>query len=153
MTVFLYFCGKITESMAKVINISEAVSIALHSMVIIAKEGVKELVNVKVLAEKTGSSKFHISKVMQKLVKDGYLQSNRGPAGGFYLAKKPEDISFLQIYESIEGRMELIDCPIHHDICPFNTCIFEDVTIKLTREFYTFMKNRTLNYYIKNSKF
>lgn len=139
--------------MAKIVNISEAVSIALHSMVIIAMQGAQEKVNVNVLADRTGSSKFHISKVMQKLVKDGFLQSNRGPSGGFYLAKKPEDISFLQLYESIEGKMELNDCPINHEICPFKSCIFEDVTVKMTRDFYNHMKGRTLDYYIKNSKF
>ncbi|MBN2639642.1 MAG: Rrf2 family transcriptional regulator [Bacteroidales bacterium] len=139
--------------MAKIVNISEAVSIALHSMVIIARQGTNEKVNVNVLADKTGSSKFHISKVMQKLVKDGYLLSNRGPSGGFYLAKKPEDISFLQLYESIEGKMELHDCPINHEVCPFKSCIFEDVTVKMTRDFYNHMKNRSLDYYIKSNKF
>ncbi|MBN2615940.1 MAG: Rrf2 family transcriptional regulator [Bacteroidales bacterium] len=139
--------------MAKIVNISEAVSIALHSMVIIAKQGKQVKVNVNLLADKTGSSRFHISKVMQKLVKDGYLLSNRGPSGGFFLAKDPSEISFLQLYESIEGKMELNDCPINHAVCPFKSCIFEDVTVKMTRDFYNHMKERKLDYYMKNPKF
>jgi Rrf2 family protein len=105
-------------------------------------------VNVNVLAEKTGSSRFHISKVMQKLVKDGFLLSNRGPSGGFYLAKKPEDVTLLQIYEAIEGKLEVTDCPLNRPVCPFDACIFEDVTINMTRNFRDYMQNHDLQYYI-----
>jgi len=133
--------------MAKIVNITEAVSIALHSMVIIAKQD-SQMVNVNVLAEKTGSSRFHISKVMQKLVKDGFLLSTRGPSGGFYLAKNPEDVTLLQVYEAIEGKLEVTTCPLNRPVCPFKACIFEDVTVNMTRNFHDFMRDHTLQYYI-----
>jgi Rrf2 family protein len=133
---------------AKIVNLTEAASIGFHSMIIIAQQGNNGQINVNHLAEKTGSSKFHISKVMQKLVKDGFLGSHRGPAGGFYLAKPPEEITLLEIYESIEGKLEVTKCPLARPTCPFSACIFEGVTVKMTRDFRNFIHDHTLAYYI-----
>ncbi len=134
--------------MAKIVNLTEAASIGLHSMIIIAQQGKKGQINVNHLAEKTGSSRFHISKVMQKLVKDGFLGSHRGPAGGFYLAKHPEEIALLDIYESIEGKLEVTKCPLNRPTCPFHACIFEGVTVKMTRDFRDFIRDHNLAYYL-----
>lgn len=135
--------------MGKIVNLTEAASIGFHSMIIIAQQGRDGQINVNHLAERTGSSRFHISKMMQKLVKDGFLGSHRGPAGGFFLAKEPEDVTLLDIYETIEGKLEVTKCPINRPVCPFNACIFEGVTIKMTRDFRDFIRDHTLAYYLE----
>ena len=96
--------------MAKIFSMSEAASIAIHSMVLIARN--KDGINAVKIAEQTGSSKNHISKVAQRLVKDDLLKSVRGPSGGFTLKKDPADITLLDIYQSIEGPLEITDCPM-----------------------------------------
>ncbi len=135
--------------MGKIVNLTEAVSIGLHSMIIVAQQGNNGQINVNHLAEKTGSSRFHISKVMQNLVKVGFLGSHRGPSGGFFLVKKPEEITLLNIYEAIEGKLEVTRCPMNRPICPFNICIFDGVTIKMTRDFRNFIQDHTLAYYLE----
>ena len=132
--------------MAKIINITEAVSIALHAMILVAKK--EGQLNVNEIAEDTGSSKFHIAKIMQKLVKDGYLISHRGPSGGFKLAKAPQDVSLLEIFETIEGKITVSRCPLGKPTCPFGRCIFDDVTIKMTRDFKNYLGEKHLNDYL-----
>lgn len=132
--------------MAKIINITEAVSIALHAMILVAKK--ESQLNVNEIAEDTGSSKFHIAKIMQKLVKDGYLISHRGPAGGFKLAKKPEEISLLEIFEAIEGKIMVARCPLGKPTCPFGRCIFDDVTLQMTRDFKKYLGDKHLSDYL-----
>ncbi|MBN2174945.1 MAG: Rrf2 family transcriptional regulator [Bacteroidales bacterium] len=132
--------------MAHIVNFSEAAFIALHGMVIVAKSN--EMVNVVKIAETLNSSKHHVAKVMQRLVKDGYLHSHRGPTGGFTIRKAAGEISLLDLYESIEGKIEIGDCPLDHPICPFDRCIFNNVTRKLTVEFVEYMRNETLDKYI-----
>lgn len=132
--------------MGKVVNISEAASIGLHSMVLIAQ--MKGQINVNEIAEHISSSKFHIAKILQKLVKDNYLVSQRGPSGGFSLAKPPETISLLNIYECIEGKINLSECPINRPTCPFNSCIFGSLTIKMTRDFRDYLNSKYLNEFI-----
>lgn len=111
--------------MSKVVTISEAASLAIHAMVLIARSG--QSVNVTHIAQRMGASRNHLAKVMQRLVKDGFVKSTRGPAGGFVLNKNPEDITLLSIYESIEGPIELSGCPLAHKVCAIGQCLMEGV--------------------------
>ncbi len=128
--------------MAKIVNITEAVSIALHSMILITKS--EKQINVIELSKRMKSSKFHVAKILQKLVKDGYLTSQRGPSGGFKLTKPAEEITLLNIYESIEGKIVVSRCPLNKPTCPFGRCIFENLTVKMTQEFKEYLSNKTL---------
>jgi Rrf2 family protein len=132
--------------MSKVFSLSEAASIALHGIILIARE--KEGLNVIKIAERTSTSKHHVAKVMQRLVKAGYLTSQRGPSGGFSLKKKAEDISFLELYEVIEGAIEITTCPMDKPICPFDKCIFKNVTSKMTLEFKNYLQGQTVDQYL-----
>ena len=102
--------------MSKIFSLSEAGSIAIHSMVLIASSDTK--LNVVKISERTGSSKHHVAKVLQRLVKDNFLTSNRGPHGGFELKRPAEEINLLEVYESIEGKVEITTCPMDNLICP-----------------------------------
>lgn len=72
--------------MSKIVTLSEAASIALHSMVLIAKSETK--LNVNQISEAIDSSKHHVAKVMQRLAKEDFVASNRGPSGGFVLKRE-----------------------------------------------------------------
>jgi len=124
---------------------SEAASIALHGVILIARE--KQGMNVVRIAESTSTSKHHVAKVMQRLVKSGYLVSHRGPRGGFELKKPPEEITFLEIYETIEGSIEINTCPMDKPVCPFDKCILNNVTSKMSKEFKEYLRNQTIDQY------
>lgn len=132
--------------MSKVITISEAASIAIHSMVLIA--GAHDHLNVTQIAERMGSSRHHVAKILQRLVKEGYLRSNRGPAGGFTLNKPAGDVSLLEIYETIEGKLSETSCPLDHPVCPFDKCLMGNIVTKMTREFRRYMEEQKLSDYI-----
>jgi Rrf2 family protein len=132
--------------MAKIVNISEAVSIGLHSMILVAKAQKKQM-NATIIADATGSSKYHVSKILQKLVKDGFLTSQRGPSGGFELTRAPQEITLLQIFESIEGKIVISRCPLNK-ACPFGDCIFEDLTMRMTEQFRDYLQEHTLADYM-----
>lgn len=133
--------------MSKIFSLSEAGSIAIHSMVLIAKADSK--LNVIKIAERTGSSKHHVAKVLQRLVKDDFLTSNRGPHGGFELKKSADEINLLSVYESIEGKIEITKCPMDHQICPFDKCILGNVIGVMTQNFIDYMSSQILSDYLK----
>ncbi len=56
------------------IKMSEAMAIALHSMIYIANRE-NELCTVKDIAEKFSISENHLSKVLQRLCKVGFVKS------------------------------------------------------------------------------
>lgn len=133
--------------MSKVFSMSEASSIAIHSMVLIARA--EKGINVVKIAEFTGFSKNHIAKVLQRLVKSDLLKSVRGPSGGFSLKRKPKEYALLDIYEAIEGSIEVTDCPLAYEVCNYDNCIMGTVINKMTAEFKKFLKKQTLDKYIE----
>ncbi|HBS86830.1 MAG: Rrf2 family transcriptional regulator [Bacteroidetes bacterium GWF2_38_335] len=133
--------------MSKVVTLSEAASIALHGIVLIARS--EGMINVTNIAEATATSRHHVAKVLQRLVKVGYLYSHRGPTGGFSLKKKPAEITLLELYETIEGKIEITECPLDKPICAFGKCLLENKANQMTIEFRDFLNSKTVADYIK----
>ena len=132
--------------MSKIVTLSEAASIALHGIILVAKSD--KLINVVQIAEATSSSKHHVAKVFQRLVKEKFVNSHRGPSGGFSLNRKPEEITLLEIYEAIEGKIELTQCPLDKQICPFDKCILNNVTKDMTIQYRDYLQGQTLDKYL-----
>ena len=133
--------------MSKVVTFSEAASLAIHAMVMIAQSD--HIINVNKIAESTGASRNHLAKVMQRLVKDGLVKSTRGPAGGFVMNKPLNEVTLLQIYESIEGSIDIAGCPFDRQICPFHKCLMGGLIFKVTDEIKDYFKSQTLESFIK----
>jgi Rrf2 family protein len=129
--------------LSRVINISEASSIAIHSLALIAESDYP--INVKHLADLTGFSKNHISKILLTLVKNGYLESERGPKGGFLPKKAGDSITLLEVIELLEGNIEEEYCRKGIERCPFNICVFGGVPEKLTKEFRDYFAGRKIS--------
>ncbi len=58
-----------------------------------------------------------LGKILQSLCKAGLARSVRGNGGGFTLAKEAEQISLLDIFEAIEGKLALQRCLQSPDAC------------------------------------
>ncbi|MGI6567365.1 MAG: RrF2 family transcriptional regulator, partial [Limnochordia bacterium] len=131
------------RQVAGVVAVSEMLSLALHSMVLIALKD-QEYVNVREIAAATGASEAHLAKVLQRLAKAGLLRSVRGPKGGFALTKAPEDVTMLDVYEVIEGPVTESRCPTGRPACPFAACILGGVPERLNKEFTDYLQSKTL---------
>ncbi len=132
--------------MANIINFSDAASIGLHGMIIIAKSD--KPMNAIQLAEKLGKSKHHIGKILQRLVKDSLLSSTRGPTGGFELLIDPSEVSLYDVYSSIEGKSKVKICSEDEHICPVDKCIRKNLIKRLSDEFVLFMSSQKLSEYL-----
>jgi len=65
---------------------------------------------VKDISRRQGISPRYIEQIFQKLKKGGILGSKRGPLGGYFLNKKPEEISIGEIIRITEGNITPVDC-------------------------------------------
>jgi Rrf2 family protein len=122
---------------SKLVHISEAASLAIHSLALISSSSVR--LNAKKIAEILHVSQNHLAKILQVLAKNEYLASNRGPGGGFTFKKKADQITMLEIYQLIEGNVECRFCGITESLCPFIECIFGGKPDKLTKEFVEYL--------------
>lgn len=60
-------------------------------------------VQVKDISEREGISPRYIEQIFQKFKRAGIIKSTRGPYGGYYLAKKAEEIRVGDIIRATEG--------------------------------------------------
>jgi Rrf2 family protein len=128
---------------SRLVHISEAASLAIHSLALIASSSIR--LNAKKISEILHVSQNHLAKILQVLSKNGYLDSNRGPGGGFTFKKNANEISMLEIYQLIEGNVDCQFCGITEDHCPFITCIFGGKPDKLTNEFVEYLNNTKIS--------
>jgi Rrf2 family protein len=132
--------------MANIINFSDAASIGLHSMILIAKSD--KPLNAIELSKQLGNSKHHIGKVLQRLVKDGLLSSYRGPTGGFTISVDPKEVTLYEVYESIEGKSNIKLCSFDSHFCPTDKCIRKNLIKRLSDEFISYMTSQKLSDYL-----
>ncbi|MEA4881527.1 MAG: Rrf2 family transcriptional regulator [Synergistaceae bacterium] len=127
--------------MSEIIALSDAVSLALHGMGLLAAG---ERRNAREMAEEMKVSEAHLAKVFQRLVKSGLVLSTRGPGGGFELAGEAGKISLYHIYSVIEGDPSEKYCLLRKDECPFEECLFGSMLEKLSHDFVNYLKQTTL---------
>ncbi len=106
-----------------IIGLSEAISIGLHAVGVLAQKP-GEAMSAKEIARRIGASEAHLSKVLQRLVKAGLLQSQRGPKGGFFCDSRAVEKSLLEIYEAIEGPLRQKKCLLKKPVCDGDDCVF-----------------------------
>jgi len=89
---------------------SVMVEYALHSLVYLIDIPEEESIGIKDLSEFQGLSETYLSKVFGKLSKSGIITSTPGVKGGYKLAKLPEEISFWDVIEAVEGKKPIFQC-------------------------------------------
>jgi len=113
--------------MSGLLKISDAASLALHSMAYVAENGADHPVSVKEIARAYSVSEAHLSKVIQRLAHTGIVKTTRGPSGGVMLAKPAKEITLLTIYEAIEGPIPDTTCLLGAPSCDYRVCILGDL--------------------------
>jgi len=108
--------------MATVLKVSDAASLAMHTMVLLALKP-DRVVSTHEIASCLQVSEAHLSKVLQRLTREGLVKSVRGPRGGFKLGKTHRDLTLLDVYEAIEGRLESSECLLESRSCAGDKCI------------------------------
>lgn len=83
---------------------------ALHSLFYMIEIPQGKTIGIKELAYLNSISETYLSKVFTKLRKNGIVSSVSGVSGGYKLAKEPEEISFWDIVEAVEGNSYSFQC-------------------------------------------
>ncbi len=65
---------------------------------------------VKDISRRQGISQRYLEQIFQKLKRAGIIGSRRGPSGGYFLIKKPEEITVGEILQATEGSIDPVPC-------------------------------------------
>lgn len=129
--------------MARLVGISEAVSLGVHTMVLLAQQPDRRFTNQEI-ARALHASWHHLAKVMRQLVKVGLVDSIRGPGGGFVLAKPARKVTLLDVFEAIEGPLEKDSCFARTRLCQGPCCVLGQAFRSVHEQLRKFLRSTTL---------
>jgi Rrf2 family protein len=90
---------------------SSGVEYGIHCLVnMLDEQDLPIIMSVREAAKLQGVPYDYLGKIFTKLSKAGLVESSEGRKGGFKLAKKPSDISVLDIIRAIDGEKSIFDC-------------------------------------------
>jgi len=106
--------------------------------------------SARALARDNDVSYVLACKLLQKMAASGLVESTMGPKGGFFLAKKPEAITFRQVIEAVQGPVSVIRCVVGGFKCPKKaTCPVNPKLNEMQRQIDGFLGQVTLSEFIK----
>lgn len=104
--------------------LSQTVEYALRATVHLASVYPHSSLNSETIAERTSVPKGYLSKLLRGLVVAELISSQRGPSGGFMLARNPAKISILEVMTAVDPIKRIRKCPLgnpnHVLLCPLH---------------------------------
>lgn len=77
-----------------------------------------ERVSIRSVADAYGISHNHLTKVVQRLKRGGWVDTTRGQGGGITLARSPRDIHVGEVTRQLERADALVECMGSANRCP-----------------------------------
>lgn len=118
--------------------LSQTVEYALRAMTHLATLSQDNSLNSEGIAKRTKVPKGYLSKILRDLVIAELITSQRGPNGGFTLAKPASEISILDVVNAVDPIERITKCPLgnpaHLKLCPLHQHI-DDSIAKMEKSF------------------
>lgn len=105
-------------------------SLALHTLSHMAQEQDRVRTSADI-AEHAGTNPVVVRRVLGRLKRAGLLVSEKGHAGGWWLAKGPQDITLADVYLALDERMIARDSPTQPHGCSVKHALHEKVAMIL----------------------
>ena len=129
--------------MANPMKFSQALSLALHGLAFVAAAD-GDPVRIRDISQRLGASEAHLHKVFAKLVRCDLVQAIRGPRGGYCLKRSAEDIYLIEVYECIEGKIEISGCLLSEPVCSGNGCVLSAMVSEVNKKVHETFSNTAL---------
>lgn len=95
---------------SSIMNVGRRVDYAVRALCYLAAQPPGRFVSRREIETRQRIPAHFLAKILRRLVDTGLLVSVPGTRGGFRLAREPERITLREVYESMEGPLNLIDC-------------------------------------------
>lgn len=116
---------------------SKTCEYAIRAIIFIAQQtqdGSK--IGVKAIAKGIDSPEYFIAKILQDLGKKGFVQSLKGPTGGFYLSEANLATPLSEIVQEIDGNRIFTSCALGLKECSDERpCPLHDKFIHIKKDY------------------
>jgi Rrf2 family protein len=90
--------------------ISKKAKYAIHALVKLAREREKGPILISEISKEGNIPKKFLEAILLDLKRAGILNSKKGKGGGYYLIKKPEDVTMAEVLRLFDGALALLPC-------------------------------------------
>jgi Rrf2 family cysteine metabolism transcriptional repressor len=125
-------------------HISTKSRYGLRALVELSVKAKKHPVSLKEVSLEQKISKKYLENIFRMLQRGGIIRSTRGAKGGYQLARDPEELTVLEVMETIEGPVELLECLKHKNCKKIERCPTRFLWENLENNIKDFLKNRSL---------
>ena len=132
---------------------SIGVEYAIHCLLYMVNLDENKSVGIKDLATFQGISESYLSKIYAKLSKSKIIKSVPGVKGGYALAKSPEEITFWDIVQSVEGNEHFFQCAeirennlLPKKSCNHGPCLIKTVMLEAEEEMKKYLNKKKLKW-------
>ena len=91
---------------------------AMRLLVCLASNETGIPVAAKTLAASQDIPQDFAYKILRKMTRAGLVRGHMGSQGGFELARRPDEITFLQVISAIQGPVSVRRCCLDITACP-----------------------------------
>jgi Rrf2 family protein len=131
---------------------------AIKALVRLARDPGKELWHTADIAHLDNIPKKFLEQILLGLKQARIVKSKQGIGGGYYLAKKPKDISVADVYRLFDGAIAPVPCVSLNfyercDDCKNEeNCLFRDEFIRIREGARVVMSKTTIQSFLDTSK-
>ena len=125
-------------------KLTQHTDFSLRLLIFLSLQDEGELVTIDAAAEHFLILKNHLTKIVNKLSKLGYINTVRGTNGGLCLAKPASEINLSEVVKSMEANIEVVNC--NTPACPLtNNCELKHILNDAQQAFFATLERHTLS--------
>src|SRR5437868_6881018 len=83
---------------------------ALRALIVLGMNYDQSVVRIQTISDQQNIPKRFLEQILNDLKSAGVVQSRRGVAGGYRLARRPEEITLAVVVRHIEGALAPVSC-------------------------------------------
>lgn len=114
-------------------KISTKIRYGARAMLELASHYGEGPIELREIAKKEDISLKYLEQVINPLRAAGLVKSIRGAKGGYSLAKPPSEICLYDVFQTLEGPLNLLDCLRDSKACQkVQSCVTRDIWMEVS---------------------
>lgn len=98
-------------------KIKKSSAYALHALMYMVRHDTQLPATTTIIAKSEGIPPDYLAKIFQQLAKARLIKAVKSKNRGYVFTRPPEDISLLELFETVEGGPLFDDCILRHCEC------------------------------------
>lgn len=134
--------------------LSKKTKYGIKALVYLANQSTPEPIQISVISKAENIPQKFLESILLSLRKNGILGSKKGKTGGYYLIKKPEDVSMSSVMRILEGPIAMVPCVSLNfyekcaDCLNEDTCAVHNLMLEIRDNTLAIFNNKTLANFI-----